>query len=125
MKTKREIGYEFFKQLHGDHAGEALMEALGDICPDYNDLTAEFGFGHIFNREGLDIKTRELEVIAMCTALGDMGPQLQAHLDAALVCGATKTECIESILQASLYGGFGRVTNALLIAKSFFQSKEN
>ena len=123
MKTKLEIGYELFNKLHGEHAGEALVQAVNDICPDYADMTAEFGFAGIFNRPGLDIKTRELMVIGLCAALGDMGPQLRAHIEAATRCGATKEECVEVILQTSLYAGFARVTNALLIAKEVFTSK--
>ncbi len=123
MKTTLEKGYELFNQLHGDHAGEALIDAVEDICPGYADLTAEFGFGHVFSRDGLDIKSRELIVIALCAALGDMTPQLQAHLDAALMAGASKRECIETILQVSLYAGFARTTNALLSAKAYFADK--
>ena len=124
MKSKLERGHELFNQLHGEHAGEALIEAVSDICPDYADLTAEIGFGHIFDRPGLSLKTRELIVISLCTALGDMGPQLQAHLEAAATCGASKQECTEAILQTSLYAGFARVSNALLVAKSVFKTIE-
>ena len=120
MKSKLELGYELFNELHGKHAGEALIAAVKDICPDYADLTAEIGFGHIFASPGLPIKTRELIVIGLCAALGDMGNQLRAHIEAAIKCVATKEECVESILQVSLYAGFARVTNALLIAKEMF-----
>lgn len=124
-KSKLEIGYELFNQLHGKHAGQALMRAVTDICPDYPDMTAEFGFAGIFNRPGLNLKIRELIVIGLCAALGDMENQLQAHLEAAVRCGATKDECVETILQVSLYAGFARVTNALLVAKEFFETKEH
>lgn len=117
MKSRLQASYELFNQLHGEHAGEELIKAVADICPDYADITAEIGFGFIFNRPGLSIKIRELIVISLCAALGDMNNQLRAHIDAALRCGATKEECVESILQVSLYAGFARVTNALLIAK--------
>ena len=121
MKTRLEQGYELFLKLHGNDAGESLVNAVGDICPDYPDLTADFAFGCIFNRPGLSIKTRELMVISLCAALGDMSNQLEAHLEAAVRSGASKEECIESILQACLYAGFARVTNALLVAKDFFK----
>jgi 4-carboxymuconolactone decarboxylase len=117
MSESLSKGWQLFNKLHGEHNGAAMIAALADICPDYADITADFGFGQIFSRDGLDMKTRELEVIALCTALGDMPGQLKAHLEAALVCGATKQECVESILQTCLYAGFARVTNALLVAK--------
>ena len=120
MKTSLENGYDLFNQLHGEHSGEALIDALKDICTDYADLTAEIAFGRIFNRPGLSLKVRELIVISLCTALGDMENQLRAHLEAAIRCGATQEECVETILQVSLYAGFARVTNALLVAKTVF-----
>lgn len=120
MTSRLEKGYTLFNQLHGEHSGEELIKAVADICPDYADMTAEIGFGFIFNRSGLSLKIRELIVISLCTALGDMTPQLRAHLEAAIRCGATQEECVEAILQTSLYAGFARVTNALLVAKEFF-----
>ena len=118
--NKLQQGYALFAKLHGEHAGEALVDAVNDICPDYADLTAEFAFASIFARDGLALKQRELIVIALCAALGDMENQLKAHLEAAIRCGATQQECIETILQVSLYAGFARVTNALLVAKAHF-----
>lgn len=120
MKTRLEKGYELFNELHGEHAGEELVAAVDGICPGYADITADFAFDCIFNRPGLSIKMRELMVISLCAALGDMQNQLRAHIEAAIKCGATQQEIVESILQASLYAGFARVTNAMLVAKEMF-----
>ena len=121
MTTKHEKGLILFNQLHGKKSGEMLIDSVADICPDYAAMTTEFAFGEIFSRPGLSSKIRELMVISLATALGDMENQLRAHIQAAITCGATKEECVESILQAILYAGFARVTNALLVAKSVFK----
>jgi 4-carboxymuconolactone decarboxylase len=120
MTAQQRKNRDFFNQLHGKHTGEVLLNTMQSICPDYVDMTMDFAFGQVWNRSHLDIKTRELMSIAMCTALGDMSAQLKAHIEAAVNCGATKQECVESIIQAVLYSGFARVTNALLIAKTVF-----
>ena len=117
MSNKLEDGWKLFNKLHGAHTGEALINALQDISPDYVDMIAGFAFGEIFSRKGLDLKSRELQSVALCAAFGDMPDQVAVHLEGALKCGATKTECIETILQVLLYAGFARVTNALIIAK--------
>lgn len=117
-------GLELLKKLHGGHAGEAIIEGVKDICPDYAAMTIEWGFGCIFNREGLDIKTRELAVIASCVTLGDAIPQLRAHIEAALNVGATKKEIIEIILQTALYAGFPAVTNAFLSTKDLLSNNK-
>lgn len=111
-------GLALLKKLHGGHAGEALVNSLQDICPDFASMTIEWAFGNIFNRPGLDIKTRELAIIASCVTLGTAVPQLLAHIEAALNVGATRQEIIEVILQTGLYAGFPAVTNSLLAAKS-------
>ncbi len=113
-------GLELFNKLHGAHAGEAIVEGLKDICPDFATITLQFGFGEIFSRPGLDLKTRELAVIASCVTLGSALPQLKAHIQAALKVGATKQEIIEVILQTALYAGFAFATNALYVAKEVF-----
>lgn len=118
MNTSLENGWKLFKKLHGEHTGENLINALKDISPDYVDMIAGFAFGEVFSREGLDIKARELQSVSLCTAFGDMPDQLVTHIEAALQCGATKTECIETIVQVCLYAGFARVTNALIVAKN-------
>ena len=59
-------GMELLKELHGGHAGEQIINQLQDICPDYATMTIEWAFGSILSRSGLDIKTRELAIIASC-----------------------------------------------------------
>lgn len=113
-------GSDLLKKLHGGHAGEAIIDGLKDICPDYATMTIEWGFGTIFSRDGLDIKTRELAIIASCVTLGNAVPQLQAHIEAALNVGATQQEIVEVILQTALYAGFPATTNAFYIAKELF-----
>ncbi len=118
-----ERGFALMKQLHGDASGEALINSMKDICPDFITMAIEWSFGSIFSREGLDIKTRELAVIASCVTLGSVEPQLRAHIEAALNANATKQEIVEVILQTALYAGFARSVNSLNIAKEVFAEK--
>lgn len=119
-QEKYKNGLALMERLHGGHAGEAIIEGLKDICPDYATITIQFAFGEIFSRDGLDIKTRELAIIAACVTLGSAMPQLKAHIEAALNVNATKQEIIEVILQTGLYSGFALVTNAMFVAKEVF-----
>jgi len=123
-KEVYERGLTLLKKVHGGHAGEAIIEGLKDICPDLATMTIEWGFGTVFSREGLDIKTRELAIIASCVTLGNAIPQLLAHIEAALNVGASKEEVIEVILQTALYAGFPAVTNSLFAARELL-SKTN
>lgn len=113
-------GLELLNKLHGGHAGETIINDMKTICPDYVDMVIEWGYGTVMSRPQLDIKTRELAIIASCVTLGHVMPQLRAHIEAALVVGASKEEIIEVILQTGLYAGFAAVTNAMYIAKEVF-----
>ena len=124
MENKTAQGFKVLNQIHGEHTGGQLMALLKDVCPDYVDMVAEFAYGTIFQRRGLDRKTRLLMTVSLCTALGDMEPQLKANMEAALDCGASVEECIESIVQVVLYAGFARVTNGLLVAKQVIETKQ-
>lgn len=121
MKNKLyKNGLELLNKLHGGHAGETIINDMKTICPDYVDMVIEWGYGTVMSRPQLDIKTRELAIIASCVTLGHVMPQLRAHIEAALVVGASKEEIIEVILQTGLYAGFAAVTNAMYIAKDVF-----
>lgn len=116
-------GLNLLNKLHGSHSGVEIVEGLKDICPDYATMTIQFGFGEVLNREGLDLKTRELAIIAACITLNSL-PQLKAHIEAALNVGALKREIIEVIYQTSLYAGFAYATNAMFVAKEVFKNLE-
>ena len=125
MKTETyNQGLALLNKLHGGHTGEAIVDGLNDICPDFATMTIEWGFGNIFSRKGLDLKTRELAVIASCVTLGSAMPQLLAHIEAAFNVGATREEVVEVILQTALYAGFPAVSNALLEAKDLLSLRK-
>lgn len=124
MKVDHEVydkGLRLLEKLHGGHAGEAIVSGLKDICPDYATMTIQFGFGEVMSRGGLDLKTRELAIIAACVTLGTQ-PQLKAHIEAALNIGAKEQEIIEIIYQTALYAGFALATNAMFVAKETFSN---
>ncbi|BDI30279.1 4-carboxymuconolactone decarboxylase [Capsulimonas corticalis] len=113
-------GMKLLDALHGGHAGKQMVMELGEICPEFVDMTIEWGFGEIASREGIDLVTRELVIIASCVTLGHTVPQLRAHIEAALHIGATKQQIVEVILQMSIYAGMANASNAFRTAKEVF-----
>jgi len=116
-----EKGLALFQTLHGQHAGQQLVDELQDICPDFGTMTIEWAMGGIMVRPGLDLLTREFLLIASCTTLGHAAPQLEAHIEAAQKLGATKEQIIEVILQMLFYAGGVSTSNALRVAKKVFE----
>lgn len=116
-------GLALFEKLHGGQAGQALIDNLQDICPDFGDMTIEWAIQGIMARPGLDLLTREYLLIASCVTLGHAVPQLRAHIDAALKLGATRQQIVEVILQMLFYAGGAATSNALAIAKEVFKEQ--
>jgi 4-carboxymuconolactone decarboxylase len=113
-------GLETLNKIHGGHAGKSIIDDMQEISPDYAQMAIEWGFGEVINRPGLDLKTREIAMLASCISLGHAVPQLKAHIEAALNVGVTRTEVVETIIQIAFYAGFPAATNAMYIAKEVF-----
>ncbi|VFS68210.1 4-carboxymuconolactone decarboxylase [Kluyvera cryocrescens] len=100
--------------------GDAVVESLKDIAPDFARYLLEFPFGDIYARPGLDLRSREIATVAALTALGNATPQLKVHIAAALHVGLTEEEIIEVIMQMAVYAGFPAALNGLFAAKEVF-----
>ncbi len=116
-------GWENLKEVDGE-AGEKVIDSLKDIAPEFADLLIEFPFGDIYSRPGLDLKSREIAVVAALTALGNATPQLKVHIHGALNVGCTKEEVVEVIMQMAVYAGFPAALNGLFAAKEVFNERK-
>ena len=117
-------GWEKLKEIDGE-AGERVVESLKDIAPDFARLLIEFPFGDIYSRPGLDLKSREIAVVAALTALGNAVPQLKVHIHGALNVGCTRQEVVEVIMQMAVYAGFPAALNGLFAAKEVFKERDD
>jgi 4-carboxymuconolactone decarboxylase len=116
-------GWDKLKEIDGE-AGERVIESLKDIAPDFARLLIEFPFGDIYSRTGLDLKSREIAVVAALTALGNATPQLKVHIHGALNVGCTKQEVVEILMQMAVYAGFPAALNGLFAAKEVFAERD-
>ncbi len=121
MKTESryERGLAKLREVDGQ-AGEKVIQSLEDIAPDFARYVIEFPFGDIYSRPGLDLKSREIAVVAALTAMGNATPQLKVHIHAALNVGVTREEIVETIMQMAVYAGFPAALNGLMAAKEVF-----
>ena len=122
MESERFItGQKMLQQVDGK-GGEAVVESLKDIAPDFARYLLEFPFGDIYARPGLDLRSREIATFAALTAMGNSAPQLKVHIGAALHVGLTQDEIVEVIMQMAVYAGFPAALNGLFAAKEVFAS---
>lgn len=119
--SKLALGTTAFENVF-DMKAQAFIDSMGEIAPGFGQLIIEMEFGDIYNRPGLDAKTRELIVIASCAALGATGfGAVKMHIPAALKCGATRTEIVESLVQVAMAAGLPTSLGALQAAAEAFK----
>src|SRR5437879_2071592 len=104
--------------------GERVVSSLRDIAPDFATYLIEFPFGDIYSRPGLDLKTRELAVVAALTAMANAAPQLKVHIHGAMNVGSSRQEVIEIIMQMAVYAGFPAALNGLFAAEEVFHERD-
>lgn len=121
-ESRYQRGLAKLKEIDGE-AGERVVESLAGIAPDFARYLVEFPFGDIYSRPGLDLKSREIAVVAALTALGNAAPQLKVHVHGALNVGANRTEIIETIMQMAVYAGFPAALNGLAVAREVFEQR--
>lgn len=114
-----ERGLAKLQQIDGE-GGVKVVESLAGIAPDFARLLIEFPFGDIYSRPGLDLRSREIAVVAALTAMGNAAPQLKVHIQGALNVGVTRTEIVETIMQMAVYAGFPSALNGLAAAREVF-----
>jgi 4-carboxymuconolactone decarboxylase len=113
-------GLKNLEKIHPE-ASKSLMENLNGIAPDLGKYVVEFPYGDVYERPGLDLKSREIATIAALTALGDTKPELKDHIKGALNVGCERQEIVEVIIQMAVYAGFPRAINGINIAKEVFE----
>ncbi|QNK68419.1 carboxymuconolactone decarboxylase family protein [Variovorax sp. PAMC26660] len=116
-------GLAKLQEIDGE-GGVKVVESLADIAPDFARLLIEFPFGDVYSRPGLDLRAREIAVVAALTAMGNAAPQLKVHIQGALNVGVTRTEVIEIIMQMAVYAGFPAALNGLTAAREVFAADD-
>ncbi|MDJ0718372.1 MAG: globin domain-containing protein [Prochloraceae cyanobacterium] len=118
-----EKGKEKLQQIYGQ-AGDRYTKSLKDIAPDLSRYVIEFGFGDIYSRPGLDLKSRQIATIAALVVLGNAESQLMDNIHGALNAGCTQDEIVEVMIQMTLYAGFPAVLRAIEVAKVVFAERD-
>ncbi len=121
--SRYERGWEKLKEIDGE-AGEKVIQSLKDVSPDLGTYIIEYAFGDVYSRTGLDLKSKEIAVVAALTAMGNAQPQLKVHINGALNTGTSINELKEVILQMSGYSGFPSSINAMNILKDVLSERK-
>ncbi len=92
------------REVMGDPFVDRALAGTTPFTQPIQDHISRAAWGDVWQRPGLDRKTRSLVTVAMLTALGKQH-ELKGHLRGALNNGATVEEIQEVLLHAAIYCG--------------------
>lgn len=112
LKTRREV------------LGAAYVDASIAGADDFNmpmqELVTEYCWNEVWNRPGLDRRTRSIMNLCMITAL-NRPHELKLHVRGAINNGLTKDDIKEVFLQTAIYCGVPAAIDSFRNAKEVFK----
>lgn len=111
LKVRREV-------LGAEHVDTSLKNA-DDFNRPMQEFVTEYCWGEIWNRPGLDRRTRSFINLAMLTAL-NRPHELRLHVRGALNNGISKDEIREVFMQAAIYCGVPASIGSFRVAREVF-----
>jgi 4-carboxymuconolactone decarboxylase len=115
-KDAFETGLALRREMFGPGGADQALEQASDFSRPLQEIVTRFCFGEIWQRPGLERRTRSMLTIAMLIAAGRTA-QLPAHIRGALANGVTREELREVILHALLYCGIPAAVEATAICE--------
>jgi 4-carboxymuconolactone decarboxylase len=112
LKTRREVlGAEYV---------DAAIASADDFNRPLQELVTQYCWGDVWNRPGLDRRTRSLLNLAMLTAL-NRPHELKQHVKGALRNGVTQDEIREVFLHTAIYCGVPAAIDSFRSAREVFK----
>ena len=106
-----EKGRQLTNQMFGKELSDKLIESATEFSKPSMEYAMNVCFGDVWQRPGLDPKTRSMLTIAMLTALGQQN-QIKVHIRGAIGNGVSKEEIREILVHSIVYCGLPRAVDA-------------
>jgi 4-carboxymuconolactone decarboxylase len=110
-------GLALRREMFGLAGADKAVAEASEFSQPLQEMVTRFCFGEIWQRPGLDRKTRSMITIAMLIAGGRFA-QLPAHVRGALANGVSRTELRELVLHSQLYCGIPAAVEATSICEA-------
>jgi len=118
-----ERGLKVRREVLGAEYVDASIQSADDFNRPMQELVTQYCWGEIWNRPGLERKTRSLINLAMLTAL-NRPHEIRLHVRGALNNGVTKDEIAEVFLQTAIYCGVPAAIDSFRVAREVFKETE-
>ena len=121
MSKTRQEGVQVRREVMGDAFVDRALNNATEFSQPLQEFVNEHAWGGVWNREGLDRKTRSLITLAALTAL-KCPQELKGHVRGALNNGCTVEEIREALLHCAVYAGVPAAIDAFRAAQEVIDS---
>ena len=121
MSNTKLEGVQVRREVMGDAFVDRALNNATEFSQPLQDFVNEHAWGGVWNREGLDRKTRSLITLAALTAL-KCPQELKGHVRGALNNGCTVEEIREALLHCAVYAGVPAAIDAFRSAQAVIDS---
>ncbi|WP_371526412.1 4-carboxymuconolactone decarboxylase [Streptomyces sp. NBC_01283] len=117
-----EAGIKVRREVLGDAHVDRALAAADDFSTDFQELITRYAWGEVWNRPGLDRRSRSCVTLTALVAGGHLD-ELAFHTRAALRNGLTPQEIKEVLLQAAVYCGVPAANSAFKVAQAVIREE--
>ena len=112
----RKAGEIIRREVMGTAHVNASLGNATDFDTPLQEAAMEHVWGGVWNRDGLDRKTRSIVTVSMLVALQAHG-ELKGHVRGAMQNGVSQEELREIIMHAAAYCGYPAALSAMRVAR--------
>ncbi|MET9774384.1 4-carboxymuconolactone decarboxylase [Streptomyces sp. NPDC006367] len=117
-----DAGLKVRREVLGDAHVDRTLAQADDFSGDFQEFLTRYAWGEIWDRPGLDRRTRSCVTLTALVAGGHL-EELPPHLRAALRNGLTPAEIKEVLLQAAVYCGVPAANGAFRVAQQVIREE--
>lgn len=118
-----EEGLKVRREVLGDAYVERSLQQRNDFNAEFQEMITRYAWNGIWNRPGLDRRTRSLITLSMLIAL-NREAEFRLHIRAAHTNGVTREELKELLLQSAIYCGVPAANSAFHAAQQVFDEMD-
>ena len=119
--------YEQGQKVRREVLGDAYVDAAAKTTTDFNrpfqELIAEYVWGTLWSRPGLDRRTRALLNLGVLTAMGRT-EEVKIYLGAAQNVGVSRDDVREVLMQTAIYCGIPAALDSFRAAQQVFDEQD-
>jgi len=121
VSEQKKPGVQVRREVMGDDFVDRALGNATEFNQPLQDFINEHAWGAVWNRDGLDRRTRSLVTLAALTAL-KCPHELKGHVRGALNNGCTVEEIRETLLHCAVYAGVPAAGEAFRAAQEVLDS---